>query len=315
MVSSLGISGETPMSEPRMGAPEWLMLILLSIVWGGSFFFAEIALFAYGPLTIVAIRVAIGAVGLLLLARILGHVLPSKVGLWRDLFVMGALNNVIPFSLIVWGQTHVDSGTASILNGTTPFFTICLAHFLIAEERMTVAKVIGIGLGIAGVAVLAGPTAMHGLTQAVEGQIAVLLAAISYAFAGVWGRKRLSGIASMPAATGMLLASSVIMVPLALFWEGAPELPPSMEVWGALVGIGLLSTSLAYLLYFKILAVAGASNLLLVTMLVPVSAMLLGVFVLGEEIRLDAIAGMGLIAMGLAVINGRLLRIVGVGGV
>jgi drug/metabolite transporter (DMT)-like permease len=227
---------------------------------------------------------------------------------------MGALNNVIPFSLIVWGQIHIDSGTASILNGTTPFFTIFLAHFFIVEERMNAAKVLGIGLGIAGVAVLAGPTAVQGLTHAIEGQIAVLFAAISYAFAGVWGRERLSGLASIPAATGMLLASSVIMAPLALIWEGVPEFPAGVEIWGALVGIGLLSTSLAYLLYFRILAAAGASNLLLVTMLVPVSAMLLGVLVLGEEIEMSALAGMALIGIGLAVIDGRLFRALRSGG-
>jgi drug/metabolite transporter (DMT)-like permease len=296
------------MSELRMGTPEWLMLILLSIVWGGSFFFAEIALLVFGPLTIVAIRVIIGAIGLLVLARALGQALPSGFGVWRDLFVMGALNNVLPFSLIVWGQIHIDSGTASILNGTTPFFTICLAHFFIAEERMTAAKILGICLGIAGVAVLAGPTAMQGLTQAIEGQVAVLLAAVSYAFAGVWGRKRLSCLAPIPAAAGMLLASSLIMMPVALIWEGVPELPSGMEVWASLIGIGLLSTSLAYLLYFRILAAAGASNLLLVTMLVPASAMLLGVLVLGEEIQFGALAGMALIGFGLVVIDGRLFR-------
>ncbi len=296
------------MSELRMGAPEWLMLIALSVVWGGSFFFAEIALRAYGPMTIVAIRVCIGAMGLVMLVRALGQSLPTRVAAWRDLFVMGALNNAVPFSLIVWGQIHIDSGTASILNGTTPFFTILLAHFLLVGERMTGAKIAGIGFAVIGVAVLAGPSAVEGLTQTIEGQAAVLLAAISYAFAGVWGRKRLSGLASTPAAAGMLLASSVIMVPLALASEGMPELPGGMEMWGALLGIGLLSTSLAYLLYFRILAAAGASNLLLVTMLIPASAMVLGVSILGEEIQVSALAGMGLIALGLAVIDGRLFR-------
>lgn len=297
------------MSELRMGAPEWMMLILLSVVWGGSFFFAEIALLAFGPLTIVAIRVLIGAVGLVVLARALGHRLPVGAGAWRDLFVMGALNNVIPFSLIVWGQIHIDGGTASILNGTTPFFTILLAHFFLSGEHLTTAKVAGIGLGILGVAVLAGPSAMRGLTHTIEGQAAVLCAAISYAFAGVWGRKHLSGLASTPAAAGMLLASSVIMVPLALFWEGVPDMPEGLAMWSSLVGIGLLSTSLAYLLYFKILAAAGASNLLLVTMLIPVSAMLLGVSILGEEIQPGALAGLALIVAGLSVIDGRVTRV------
>jgi drug/metabolite transporter (DMT)-like permease len=296
------------MSELRMDAPEWMMLILLSIVWGGSFFFAEIALLAFGPLTIVAIRVFVGAVGLVVLARVLGHGLPTGAGAWRDLFVMGVLNNALPFSLIVWGQIHIDSGTASILNGTTPFFTIFLAHFLLAGERMTAAKVAGIGLGIVGVAVLAGPSAIAGLTDSIQGQLAVLCAAISYAFAGVWGKRRLAGMAPLSAAAGMLVASSVLMIPLAIYGEGIPRVSVEWKIWGSLIGIGLLSTSVAYLLYFKILAAAGASNLLLVTMLIPVSAMLLGVMVLGEDIQPEALAGLAMIALGLAVIDGRPLH-------
>jgi drug/metabolite transporter (DMT)-like permease len=301
-------TGRATMPGQLMNAAAWAMLIALSIVWGGSFFFAEIALRALGPLTIVAVRVSIGAAGLLVLAIVLGYSLPRGFVTWRDLFVMGVLNNVIPFSLIVWGQVWIDSGTASILNATTPFFTLGLAHFLVSDERMNAGRVLGIALGIVGVAMLAGPAAMQGLTLDIHGQIAVLGAAFSYALAGIWGKRRLAGLPPVPAAAGMLFASCCVMIPLALVREGIPELPQRFEIWYALAGIGLLSTSVAYVLYFRILAVAGASNLMLVTMLIPVSALLLGVLILGEAPQPGAYAGLALIAVGLAVIDGRLIQ-------
>lgn len=296
------------MSGRSMGGVEWLMLIALSIVWGGSFFFVEIALAAHGPLTIVAARITIGAFGLLLGLAFFGPQLPVTVGSWRDLLVMGILNNVLPFSLITWGQTHIDAGPASILNATTPFFAIGLAHFLLQSERATPARLIGIGLGVAGVALLAGPSAIKGLGGGTVGQAAVLAAAACYALAGIWGKRRLGGLAPMVAATGMLVASSVVIVPIALVVEGVPNLSMEIEIWGALIGIGLLSASLAYFLYFKILATAGANNLLLVTMLIPVTALGLSVLVLGETVSANAMIGMGLIGLGLLVIDGRAVR-------
>jgi drug/metabolite transporter (DMT)-like permease len=296
------------MSGQSMGSIAWLMLIALSIVWGGSYFFVEIALEAHGPLTIVTARITIGALGLLAVLVISGQRLPGTVVAWRDLLVMGVLNNVLPFSLITWGQTHIDAGPASILNATTPFFTIALAHFLLSGERATRARLAGIALGIGGVAVLAGPSALEGLSGGIQGQTAVLAAAASYAFAGIWGKRRLGGMAPMAAAAGMLVASSVVIVPITLAVEGTPNLSMDIEIWGALIGIGLLSASLAYFLYFKILAVAGANNLLLVTMLIPVTALLLSGLILDEKVAAGALMGMGLIGLGLVVIDGRVMR-------
>lgn len=297
------------MSGQSMGAAAWLMLIALSIVWGGSYFFVEVALAAHGPLTIVTARITIGALGLLSALVVLGQRLPGTIIAWRDLLMMGILNNVLPFSLITWGQTHIDAGPASILNATTPFFTIGLAHYLLQGERATRARLIGIAFGIVGVAILAGPSAIEGLSGGTQGQTAVLAAAASYAFAGIWGKRRLGGMAPMTAATGMLLASSVVIIPITLVVEGAPNLSMEIEIWGALIGIGLLSASLAYFLYFKILAVAGANNLLLVTMLIPVTAMLLSGLILGETVTANAMMGMGLIGAGLLVIDGRLYQV------
>ena len=296
------------MTAPRMGNTEWLMLITLSILWGGSFFFVEVALAHFGPLTIVAFRVLIGAVGLVALLGCIGPGMPRGAAIWHDLAVMAVLNNAIPFSLIAWGQTYIDSGPASILNATTPFFAVCLAHVFTVDEKLSGARVVGIGLGIAGTVILVGPAAVLEFTSAAVGRAAVLVAAVSYAMAGVWGKRRLAALTPMTGAAGMLVASAAMMLPLAVLVEGVPSVAAWTETWPALVGIGLLSTALAYLLYFRILAVAGASNLLLVTMLIPVSAVLLCALVLGEAVSAGAAVGMGFIGLGLMVIDGRLPR-------
>jgi len=309
-----------------MGPREWVLLITLSILWGGSFFFAEVALEALPPLSVVFARVAIGALALLALMHAVGLRLPRELRLWRAFFVMGALNNLIPFSLIVWGQTAITGGLAAILNATTPLFTVVLAHILTRDERLTLAKLAGVAAGFLGVAIMIGPQVLDGLALgglaqgglglAVLAQLAVLGAAVSYAFAGIYGR-RFRDTPPLVTATGQVTASTLLLCPLALVvdqpWTLA--LPEPTVTWavlgallGALLGLGLLSTAVAYVIYFRILASAGATNLLLVTFLVPVSAILLGVMVLSEQLTAAQIAGMGLIALGLAAIDGRVLR-------
>ena len=300
-----------------MGALEWALLILLSLLWGGSFFFAEVALEALPPLSVVFARVAIGAAALLVLVRIAGHSLPRGFGPWRAFIVMGAINNLIPFSLIVWGQTAITGGLAAILNATTPLFTVVLAHLLTGDERMTPATLAGVALGFLGAAVMIGPEALGGLGAGVLAQLAVLAAALSYAFAGIYGR-RFRATPPLVTATGQVTASAGLLCPLALLvdrpWSLAlPEPALLWPVLGALLGLGLLSTAAAYLLYFRILASAGATNLLLVTFLIPVSAILLGALVLSEQLTGVQVAGMGLIGLGLAAIDGRALRWVGRG--
>ncbi len=312
----------TPM-RPR----EWALLITLSLLWGGSFFFAEVALEALPPLSVVFARVAIGALALLVLVHAAGLRLPRELRLWRAFFVMGALNNLIPFSLIVWGQTAITGGLAAMLNATTPLFTVVLAHLLTRDERMTLAKLAGVAAGFLGVAIMIGPEVLGGLgigglgigglgigglAIAVLAQLAVLAAALSYAFAGIYGR-RFRATPPLITATGQVTASTVMLCPLALMvdrpWTLAlPEPAVTWAVLGALLGLGLLSTAAAYVIYFRILASAGATNLLLVTFLIPVSAILLGVMVLSEQLTAAQLAGMGLIALGLAAIDGRVLR-------
>lgn len=290
-----------------MGPVEWSLLIALSVLWGGSFFFVGIAVDALPPFTIVALRVGLAAIALNALMFAKGLRMPASRQLLAVFVGMGCLNNMIPFSLIVWGQTHIASGLASILNATTPFFTVIAAHYLTSDERATAGRLAGVALGFGGVVLMIGTEALGGLGTSAVAQLAILGAAVSYALAGIFGRRfRSLGVSPLAAATGQTTASAVVLVPLALALERPLVLPlPAAHVWGAVLGLALLSTALAYLIYFRVLATAGATNILLVTFLIPVSAILLGTTILGEQLAMKHFAGMGLIGLGLAAIDGR----------
>jgi len=292
----------------RMGALEWALLIILSVIWGGSFLFVGIAVSALPTFTIVLLRVTIAALALHLVLRALRIALPRDAATWCAFFGMGLLNNVIPFSLIAWGMTHIASGLASILNATTPLFTVLLAHALTRDERLTRPRLAGVLIGFAGVVVLIGPEALHGLGRDVLAQIAILGAACSYGFAGIFGRRfKRMGIPPLATATGQVTASSMLLLPLALFVDRPWALAmPAATVWAAVIGLALLSTALAYVLFFRILAKAGAVNLSLVTFLIPPSAILLGAIVLHESLHATDLLGMALIGCGLIAIDGRL---------
>ncbi len=294
-----------------MNQYEWLLLILLSIVWGGSFFFVGVAVEALPPLTIVALRVSMASLALLPVVYFTGLSMPINPKIWLAFIFMGILNNVVPFTLIAWGQTHIGSGLASILNATTPLFTIIAAHSLTKDEKMTSYKFIGIIIGFAGVVILLGHEALGGLGDNVVAQLAVLGAAISYSFAGIFGRRfAQSGIKPVVTATGQVSASSLLLIPLALFYDKPFTLPmPGPEIWLAILGLALISTAFAYILYFRILSTAGSTNLLLVTLLIPLSAILLGTAVLGEQLEVKHMLGMGLISIGLLSIDGRAVKI------
>lgn len=298
----------TDIAPPRMSALEWALLIALSIIWGGSFLFVGIAVSALPTFTIVLLRVAIAALALHLVLRAWRIPLPADAATWAAFFGMGLLNNVIPFSLIAWGMTHITSGLASILNATTPLFTVLLAHALTGDERLTRARLAGVLIGLAGVVVLIGPEALRGLGGDVLAQIAVLGAACSYGFAGIFGRRfKRMGIPPLATATGQVTASSILLLPLTLFIDRPWTLAiPGVTVWAAIIGLALLSTALAYALFFRILAGAGAVNLSLVTFLIPVSAILMGIAVLGETLHATDFLGMALIGCGLIAIDGRL---------
>ncbi|HEV7318028.1 MAG TPA: DMT family transporter [Ensifer sp.] len=300
-----------PVHAKVMGAREWGMLITLSILWGGSFFFIGIAVKALPPITIVALRVSLAAIALLLIIRLMGLSMPRDRRVWLAFFGMGLLNNLIPFSLIVWGQTHIASGLASILNATTPLFGVIVAHLLTDDEKLTVNRFAGVAVGFLGVAMMIGPAALGGLGSNLLAQLAILGAALSYSLAGVFARRfKRMGVAPIVTATGQVSASSIMLVPLSLLIDHPWTLPmPGLDVWAAIIGIALISTALAYVLFFRILETAGVTNLMLVTFLIPVSAILLGAMFLGETLEPKHFLGMTLIAAGLAAIDGRLLRL------
>jgi drug/metabolite transporter (DMT)-like permease len=288
-----------------MSAVDWLLLVALSILWGGSFFFTKIAVQELPPLTVALGRVALAASVLLLAARLSGIALPVRRAEWRPYLLMGLLNNAVPFSLIFWGQTHIPSGLAAILNATTPLFTVLVAHVTTRDERLNAARLTGVAAGLAGVAVMIGPDVLRALDASVWGQLACLAAALSYAFAGVYGR-RFRAEPPLRVAACQLTASSALLVPVVIAIDRPWGLAiPSAMTLAALVALALLSTALAYVIFFRILGRAGATNVLLVTFLIPISAILLGTLMLGEQLAARHFVGMIAIAAGLAAIDGR----------
>lgn len=288
----------------RMSGRDWGLLLALSLLWGGAFFFSKIAVQEIGPLTTAAGRVTLAAVLLHVYVRMSGLRFPVGLAAWGAFLVMGLVNNAIPFSLILWGQTRIDSSLAAILNATTPVFAVIAAHLLTTDDRITPARAVGIVVSLSGAVVLIGPAALGGITEAGWGMLAVMGAGIAYSLAGLYGR-RFKALPVPVAAAGMLTGSSVLMIPASLALEQPWTFTPDALHLGAVVGLAVLSTALAYLLYFRLLRSAGPTNTQLVTFLIPVSALALGVLILGERPEPRAFGGMALIFAGLAVLDGR----------
>lgn len=286
-------------------ARAWIDLALLALIWGAIFLVIEFALTELTPLWAVFHRVFWAALALWLWLLARGVRPPKGARIWFAFFVMGALNNAIPFSLITWGQTEIESGLASILNATTAFFGIAVASALLADERLTPRRTVGVLLGVAGVAVIVGPGALGAFDPRDLAQLAVLGGALSYGFAGVWARRRLGGLEPVIFATGMLTGSSVIMAVVAWGFEGPPATALSPVALGAVAYMSLLGSVCAYLLYYRIIAAAGSGNLMLVTVIMPPISIFLGWLVLGERLSAGAFAGCGLILLGLVVLDGR----------
>lgn len=297
----------TQKSSPSIDLTSGLMLLTLATVWGGSFFFAAIALGEVPPLTITLHRVFWAVPVLYVILRLRGITIPRDPRVWFGFLVMGALNNALPFSLIFWGQQTIGSGLASILNGTTAVFGAVVAGLLLVDEPLTGRKVAGALFGLFGVAVIMGIDALSGFDPRNLAQLAILGAALSYSFASVWGRRVLSGNPPLLNAFGMLAGSTLIMIPVAALVDGVPSFTLSQGTWASLLSLSVVSTALAFLLYFRILARAGAANLMLVTLLIPPVAVTLGHVFLGERLAATAWIGFALIAFGLVITDGRLL--------
>ena len=289
-----------------MSSQDWLALAGLSVVWGGSFLFYKVLATQLPPLTTVASRCVLGGGALAVVFAAAGRDLRLPRRTWGQFLLLGLLNNAIPFTALAWGETRVASGTASILNAMTPVATLLVSALVLGAETLTAARLVGVLLGFAGVAVVVGPSALVG--QDVLGQLICLIAPLSYGF-GVPYARRIAGLTPSQMAVGQLAASSLLMAPLALAVDRPWSLPsPDAAGWAALLGLALLSTAIAYVIFFRILATAGATNLTLVTFLVPISALILGVVLLGEAIQLQAVAGLLLIAAALAALDGRVLQ-------
>lgn len=290
-----------------MNAREWGLLVLISVIWGLSFFFIEIALRELGAFTLVFFRIGIAALIITGCVYLGGKRLPLDLVSWGKFFRLGAFNNFIPFSLITCGQVYIDSGLASILNATTPMFAVVMAHKLTSDEYMTSNRVFGVLLGIVGVSLLVGPEALYGMSSNVLGQLAILGAALSYAYGGIYVRQ-LNDMPVIVAIAGTLLAASMMTLPVVLLLEYPLQTRFSLTTLGAILGLSVLGTAFAYRLYFHVIRTVGATNTLLVTLLVPVTALLMGILVLGETPGKYAFPGMLVIFIGLLAVDGRLLR-------
>jgi drug/metabolite transporter (DMT)-like permease len=296
-------------AQRAMTAREWGLLALLSLLWGGSFFFIGVAVKELPPLTLAALRVGLAALILWASAPLTGTKLPRNRNALAALALLGLGNNALPFALIAWGQTHLAAGLASILNAATPLFAVLVAHVFTAEERLSRFKVIGTVAGMAGVAWVIGPDLLWGQAKA-NAWGAVLLAALSYAVSAVFARRvRALGLEPLDVATGQATAGAIYLVPVALLLDQPWSLPvPSVAVVASVFAIAAFCTALAYVVYFRILSGAGATNVLLVTLVAPATSVVLGALFLHERLLARQFLGFALIAIGLAFIDGRLPR-------
>jgi len=294
------------MSDIRRIPPlAWALLAALALVWGTSFLSNRAALAGAGFLTVVCFRVTGGALALWLWVALRRLPLPRDPRLIGRFLIMGALNNAIPFSLIVWGQQHIDSGLAAILNASTAIFGVLVAAAVFADEALTPRRLAGVLIGFAGVVLAIGPEALTHFTLASAGQWAVVGASLCYGFAGAYARHAIRGLAPEVAAAGMLTGAVVWLAPAMLIVEGVPSLAYAPSVWTGMIWLALGCSALAYLIYYRILALAGAGNLSLVTLLIPPVAIVAGGAVYGERPGANALIGFAVLAGGLVLLNSR----------
>ncbi len=295
-------------SSPRLDGRSWLILFALALLWSASFIFTKVAGREIPVFTLVLLRVGIAAAALHAFVLVSGRRYPTEPAILLRYAIMGLINNALPFALIVYAIAHIGAGAASILNATSPIFALLVAHFSTADEKVTRAKLIGILLGIGGVAAMVGPQAVAGLSGNVAATAAMLLASFSYGLAAIFGRG-FRGIDATVSATCQLSASTLMLLPAALIIDRPWELPmPGATAMIATLALALLSTSLGYVLYFSLILRAGGTNTILVTLLIPAGGVFFAWALLGELLTRGEAAGMLLIALGLIVIDGRVLR-------
>lgn len=297
-------------TQKQMSGRAWVEMLILAILWGGVFFTVAIALQEIEMFGLVAIRVTIAAVLLWVYVLFLGRPIPNTAKVWFALLIMGILNTALPFTLLTYGQTQIESGLTAIFNAGTAVMGTLVAAIFLSDEKLTRRKTVGVGFGIAGAITAIGIESLQTFDLRSLGQLSCIGATISYAFAGVWARKNLVGVRPDVATAGMLTGATLVMIPAALFIEGVPNFNWSLGTWLALLYYIPLATCFAYLMYFRILEMAGSANTLLVTLLVAPIAITLGAIFLDENLPLNSFVGFALIAIGLAIIDGRAAKLV-----
>lgn len=295
-------------TQTTLSTRAWAELTLLAVIWGGSFLAIRTALDEIGPLTSVLHRVFWAMLvlwGVVLLQRL---PIPRDPKIWRAFLVMGVLNNVIPFSLMAWGQLYIPTGLTSIFNAATAVFGVLVAAMVFADERLTPRKAMGVALGFLGVCLAIGLDALKQFDTTSLAQVAIIAGTVSYAFASAWARKMLRDVPPVIAAAGMLTGSSLIMIPFTITVEGMPSFALGAATWLSIGYYAVMATALAYLLYYRVLGMAGSGNLMLVTLLIPPVAITLGALVRHETLHPGEYIGFAVLALGLSLIDGRLWR-------
>ena len=289
---------------------DWFWLIILSIIWGSAFMFIKIGLRELSPFMIVYSRLVASAVIMLLACRVVGAVLPAERKLWLSLGFLGVVNTALPFFLVAWAQQYIDTATASILNATSPVFVMILAHFFTADEKLTLRKIAGVSLGISGIVVMVLPSITHGIVLAGMAQAAMLGATFNYAVGGIYAR-RFKSLHPLVVSGISLLGASLFLSPGLLYFDLPALAGLHVKTFMAIAMLAVFCTGAAFIIYYRIIASAGATNALLVTLMIPVSAMFFGVFFMGEQLKIYDILGMLLIFSGLLIIDGRILACIG----
>ena len=297
------------MIRTQMNGHDWAILGGLALIWGGAFFLIAVAVRHVPPFTYVLARLALAAMAMLAFLWWRGEPLGLPRRAWGAIILLALINTALPFTLFGWAQTQIASGLASILNATTPIWGVIVAHLFTSDEKITPRKAAGVLVGFAGVALMIGPGLFASLGGGALAQLACVVAALSYALAGVWARRfKTMGVSPMSVTTGQLIVGALMMVPVALIGDRPWTLDwPPLEAIAAIAALAVVCTAFGYVLYFKLIDSSGATNALLVTLLVPPTAILLGVLFLGEVIAPVDIGGLALIGLGLAAIDGRLL--------
>lgn len=297
-------------TAPAMGRAEWIMLGVLALIWGSAFVFIKVAVENFNPLTYVWLRLVIAAMALIGIVRPAGHKLSFPPVVWAAVGLLALLNNVVPFLLFGWSQQHIASGLAAILQSTTPIFGVLAAHIATSDEKLTKRKLVGVTVGFVGVATMIGPQITGDGGNHLLAQVACLFASLLYALAGIFARRfKAMGVNPMQLAAAQFIAGAIMLTPVALtFGQTFATLPTSWTAWGAVLALAIACSAFAYVLFFKLIERAGATNSLLVTLLVPPVAIVVGSIIFGEQLGMNQFFGLLLIGAGLAVIDGRLVK-------